>query len=64
MGEEKELYLTLSIFFINKLEDTANKMLIVFADEGETLVKNTGAELLRSPQLRVSNLLHKEPKGM
>lgn len=64
MGEEKELYLTLSIFFINKLEDTANKMLIVFADEGETLVKNTGAELLRSPQLRVSNLLHKEIKGM
>lgn len=50
MGEEKDLSITLSNFFINKLEDTANKMLIAFADGWETLVINTGAELSASCQ--------------
>lgn len=32
VGEEKDLSLTLSNFFINKLEDTTNKTLFAFAD--------------------------------
>ena len=65
VGEENELSLTSSNFFINKLEDTANKMLIAFADGWETLVRNTGAELLASPQLlRLSHLQQKEPTCM
>lgn len=65
VAEESALSLTLSNFFMDTLQDTANKACIGLADGGKHLGKNTGAELLAKLQkLRVSHLQQKKSPCM